>query len=142
MAQYESKVKQIPFSQQQVYHKISNLENLRPLFQQLKESQTALNDDIQDLEVDNDTISVTAKGIKLALRIIEREEPKLIKFETDQAMVSLNLWIQILPTSDSTSKLKVTIRVDIPLFLRPMVGNKLESAADMIADRLAIINYE
>lgn len=142
MAQYESKVRQIPFSQAQVYHKIANLAHLRPTFERLKESQTQLSEDIQDFDVTEDTITVTIKGIQLGLRIIEKEEPKLIKFEADQSMVALNLWIQILPTSETESKIKVTIRVDIPLFLRPMIGNKLESAADMVADMLARIDYQ
>lgn len=142
MAQYESKVKTIPFSQQQVYQKISNLENLRPTLERLKEAKAQLSEDIQDMAVTNDTITVTVKGMQLGLRIIEREEPKMIKFEADQAMVSLNLWIQVLPTSETESKMKVTIRVEIPLFLRPMVGNKLESAADMIADVLSKIDYQ
>ena len=47
----------------------------------------------------------------------------------------------MLPESAYQTKIRVTMDVDIPFYLRPMVGNKLEGAADMIAEALTQIPY-
>ena len=78
----------------------------------------------------------------ISLRIIEREEPKCIKFETAQSPMPFNLWIQILPVDAQTSKMKVTVKADIPLVLKAMVSGPLQDGVDKVADALAQIPYE
>ena len=47
-----------------------------------------------------------------------------------------------MPVTDTTSKMKVTVKADIPMFLKPMIGSKLQDGVDKIADALAAIPYE
>ena len=56
--------------------------------------------------------------------------------------MSFNFWIQLLPTSDTASKMKLTIKADIPIFLKGMVSGPLQEAIEKIADALAMIPYE
>ena len=37
--------------------------------------------------------------------------------------------------------MRVTVKADIPLFLKPMLGNKLQDGVDKIADALAMLPY-
>ncbi len=46
-------------------------------------------------------VSFRSKQMGRAMRIIEREEPKTIKFESANSPLSFNFWIQILPVTPS-----------------------------------------
>ena len=92
---------------------------------------------------DNDSIAVRVNPVGMVkFKIIEREEPKTIKFEAEGSPVPVNFWIQILPVEENTSKIKLTIKADIPFFLKGMVQKPLEQGIEKIADILQMINYE
>ena len=78
----------------------------------------------------------------ISLHIIEREEPKCIKSETAQSPMPFNLWIQILPVDEHNSKMKVTVKADIPFMLKAMVAGPLQDGVEKVADALAQIPYE
>ena len=136
MSKYESGIKQIPHPQDAVYNTLSDLNDI----ERVKDRVPA--DKIQDLTFNHDSVSVSVPPIgAITLRIIERDEPKCIKFETENSPVPMNLWIQLLPVTDTTCKMRVTVKADIPLFLKPMVGGKLQDGVDKIADALAMLPY-
>lgn len=136
MSKYESGVKQVPHPQQLVYDMLSDLNNI----DRIKDRIPA--DKIQDLTFDHDTVSVNVPPVgNITLRIIDREEPKCIKFETANSPVPFNLWVQLLPVTDATCKMRVTVKADIPVFLKPMIGSKLQDGVDKIAEALAMLPY-
>jgi carbon monoxide dehydrogenase subunit G len=137
MATFESSVKQIPYAQQSVYEKLSDLNNL----EQVKDNIP--DDKASELEFTHDTLSLNVPPVgKISLKIIEREEPKTIKFETLQSPMPFNLWIQVLPVTETSSKMKVTVKADIPFMLKGMVSGPLQDAVEKIADALAMVPYE
>jgi hypothetical protein len=77
----------------------------------------------------------------IKLRIIEREENKCVKFETEQSPLPFNLWIQVLPVSETESKMKVTVKADIPFMLKGMVAGPLQDGVEKIADALSQIPF-
>ena len=76
------------------------------------------------------------------MRIVERDEPTTIKFASENSPMSFNFWIQILPVSDTASKMKLTIDADIPFFAKGMVSGPLKEGIEKIAEALATIPYE
>ncbi len=135
-SKYESSIKQIPYPQEKVYEKLSNLENIEQVRSRIPE------DKLNGLTFDRDSVSISVPPVgSITMCIIERDEPKCVKFEAKNSPVPFNLWIQILPVTETTSKMKVTIKADIPMILKPMLGSKLEEGIDKIADALAIIPY-
>ena len=78
----------------------------------------------------------------ISVKIIERDPEKCVKFASTNAPVSFKLWIQILPTSDTTSKIKVTIDADINFFMKQVLDKPLKQGVDKFADMLAMIPYE
>ena len=54
----------------------------------------------------------------------------------------VNFWIQILPVEETTAKMKLTIKADIPFFMKGMVQKPLEQGIEKIADILQMIKYE
>ena len=137
MSKFESSIKQIPYPQQAVYAMLSNLENMEKVRDRLPE------DKLQGLRCDRDTISVSAPPVgQVSLRIVERDEPKCIKFATEQSPVPFNLWIQVLPVTESSSKMKLTIKAELNPFIKGMVQKPLTEGVERIADALASIRYE
>ena len=134
MSKYESGVKQIPHPQTAVYNTLSDLNNI----ERIKDRIPA--DQVKDLAFDRDSVSVNVAPVgSIKLRIVDRDEPKCIKFETENSPVPFNLWVQLLPVTDTTCKMRVPVQADIPLFLKPMLGNNLQDGVDTIADALAML---
>lgn len=134
---YESSVREIPHAQETVYQSLSDLRNLERIKERMPEEK------VQGMEFDQDTMAVSMPPVgRIALRIIEREEPKCIKFETEQSPLDFNLWIQLLPVTEQSCKMRLTLKADLNPLIRGMVGGKLQEAIDKIAEMLAAIPYE
>lgn len=136
MSKFESSVKQIPYPQQAVYDMLSDLTNIERVKDKIPE------DKLKDLTFDKDSISISVAPVgAVSMRIMEREEPKTVKFESVNSPVTFNFWIQILPVDEASSKMKLTIKADIPFMLQGMVKKPLQEGIEKIADALAMIPY-
>ena len=136
-SKFESSVKQVPYSQQAVYNNISDLTNLEKVRDRVPE------DKVQGFSFDQDTVSINVAPVgELKLRICDREEPKCVKFETVQSPVPFNVWVQVLPVDENSSKMKVTVKADLNPFIKSMVEKPLQEGVEKIADALAMVRYE
>ena len=136
MAQFESSVKHVPYPQENVYRNISDLSNLERIRDRVP------TDKIDDFSFDSDAVSVSMPPVgKVTLHIVEREEPKCVKFESVQSPIPFNLWIQVLPVDAENSKMKVTVKADIPLVLRAMLSSPLQDGVEKVAEALSLIQY-
>ena len=136
-SKFESSVKQVPYSQQAVYNNISDLTNLEKVRDRVPE------DKVQGFSFDQDTVSINVAPVgELKLRICDREEPKCVKFETVQSPVPFNVWVQVLPVDEHSSKMKVTVKADLNPFIKSMVEKPLQEGVEKIADALAMVRYE
>ena len=153
MARYESQIKQVPYSQSAVYTKVADLTNLAVMKERFDDPnvQAQIPADkieevrkaIEQMEFTTDTVSGPIGPIgSIAVQIVEREAEKCVKFASTNSPVSFKLWIQMLPTSDTTSKIKVTIDADLNFFMKQMLGSHLEKGVDKFADMLAMIPYD
>lgn len=141
MAQFESNIKYVPYSQERVYNKLEDLNNLSGIKERLEQVRDKIGDKIQDISFDRDSLTLTVQGMNVTLRIIEREPCKCIKFEGDKSPIPVNLWIQVLPVTSEQAKLKVTIRAEVNMFMKAMVTKPLQEGVEKIADMLAMISY-
>ncbi len=137
MTKFESSIKQVPYAQEAVYKNLSDLTNLEKVRDRVPE------DKLQDFSFDKDSVSVSVAPVgKITLRICDREEPKCVKFESVESPMPFNLWIQVLPVTETSSKMKVTVQADIPFMLKGMVAGPLQDGVEKIADALAMVPYE
>lgn len=139
--QFESNVKHVPYSQERVYNKLSDLNNLEGVRERLDMVKDKLDGKLEDMSFDRDSITLKVQGISLTLRIIEREPLKCIKFEGDKSPIPLNLWIQILPVTQEEAKMKVTIRAEVNMFMKAMVSKPLQEGVEKLAGMLAMLPY-
>lgn len=157
MSDFVSNVKTIPYSQEKVYLKLSDLRNLQSLKEKINSADASSINAIpgvdegkmeqarqylNNLEFDQDSISIGGTPVgNIKIQIVERDEPKCIKFEGQGTPIPLNLWIQILPVDADSSKVRVTLRAELNIFLKGMLQKPLQEAVERIADTLAIIPY-
>ena len=136
MTKFESNVKQIPYPVEDVYRNISDLSNLERVRDRIPQ------DKLQDFKFDSDSVQVSVSPVgTIKLRICEREENKCVKFETEQSPLAFNLWMQVLPVDSASSKMKVTVKADIPFMLKGMVSGPLQDGVEKIADALSQIPF-
>ena len=147
---FESNIKQIPHKQESVYRTLSDLNNLQRFKERIGEVKDRIPEKereqlekLKDLKFDSDSLSITAPMVgEIKMRIINREEPKTIKFETENSPVPFNFWIQLLPTGEMSCKMKLTIKAELNMFIKGMVKKPLEEGIERIADILAMVPYE
>lgn len=135
MATFESSVRQIAYPQQSVYNMLSDLSNI----DRVKDRIPA--DKLNDLTFDADSMSISTPMGSVRLKIVDREEPKCIKFATEESPLPFNFWIQILPVTETSSKMKLTIKAELNPFIKGMVSKPLQEGIEKIADALQMINY-
>lgn len=135
MATFESSVRQIPYPQQAVYNMLSDLSNI----DRVKDRIPA--DKLNDLTFDADSMSISTPMGAVKLKIVDRDEPKCIKFETEQSPLPFNFWIQLLPVTETSCKMKLTIKAELNMFIKGMVSKPLQEGIEKIADALQMINY-
>ena len=136
MATFESTVRQINYAQRSVYQLLSDLSNIDKVKDRIPE------DKVKDLTFDTDSIGINTPMGAVKLNIVERDEPKCIKFETTESPLPFNFWIQILPVTVQSSKMKLTIKADLNPFIKGMVSKPLQEGIEKIADALQSIKYE
>lgn len=136
MTTIESTIRQIDYPQQSVYAMLSDLSNIEKVKDKVPEGK------INNLVFDADSISVSTPMGAVKLVIVDREEPKMIKFATQESPLPFNFWIQILPVAETTSKMKLTIKADMNPFISGMVKKPLQEGIEKIADALQMIHYE
>ena len=134
---FESAVKEIAYSQQAVYDRLSDLSNVEHIRGLLPE------DKVSELCYDSDSVSASVAPVgNVTLRIIEREEPKCVKFAAERSPLPFNMWIQIVPVGDVSCKIKLTIKAELNPFIKGMVSRPLQEGLDKVAEALAAAKYE
>lgn len=136
MTKFESNIKVIASSQTAVYEKLSDLSNLEKVKERLPE------DKVKSLNFTAETLSVEVPPVgKIEMQIVEKEPCKCIKFATTTSPLPFNLWIQLLPVTETSCKMKLTIGMELNPFMKTMVQKPLQEGLEKMADMLSMIQY-
>lgn len=129
MQEYISKQQQILRPAEQIFAVISRFDNLTP----------AVADRVEEWQADEEHCSFKAKGFTVKLRMDERVEPKHVKIVGDQGGVPVDFafWIQLHKVSDTDTRLRLVLHVELNMMMKMMVGSKLQDAVDRIAEGIA-----
>lgn len=136
-AKYESKIGQIAAGDKAIFDVLSNLENLNKVRDLIPE------DKVQELEISPDCIRMKVGGLaqKIAIRIVEKEEYKTIKFGADNIPMAVNVWIQLKQVADNDTRMRITLKADIPMMFRMMIDKKMQQGLDQAVDMLCQLPY-
>ena len=138
MTTYESDVKTISQPQEMVFNLLSDLSNLQKVQNSdIEESEKAA-EHFKDITFDDDSVNFSVPGVgRVGFRIIEREPYKTIKMEAENSPIAALGWIQLAPISEESTKMKVTIKAELPMMIKMMVDAKLKKGVDTIAEAIA-----
>lgn len=134
---YESKVCSIPNCAANVYKVLSNLENINRVKDLIPQ------DKVQEMEAGPDYLRIKVDGLgqKLTLRIVERKENDTIKFGLEGAPMQANFWIQLKELAPVDTRIKLTLKADIPFMFKMMLDKKLQQGLDQAAQMLTQFPY-
>lgn len=134
---YESKVCSIPNDAHTVYSVLGNLRNLERVKDLIPQ------DKVQEMEILDDAIRMKVDGLgqKFTIRIVDRIEDDTLKFGFDNLPMSINFWIQLKQVSDLDTRIRLTLKADIPFMFRMMLDKKLQQGLDQAAEMLTQFPY-
>ena len=134
---YESKIGQIAANDAAVFAVLSNLENINRFRDVIPQ------DKIKNLEVSADCIRFLVEGLaqKIAIAIVEKEEYKTIKFGAENLPIPFNMWIQLKQMAELDTRIRITIKTDMPMMFKMMFDKKLQQGLDQAIDMLCQIPY-
>jgi hypothetical protein len=98
--------------------------------------------DVKDWSATNDSCSFSAKGQKVILKIIEKEEFKLIKIAGDEAFAKkFVFWIQLKRIGDHKTAARLVVRAKLNLIEKTAIKKPLQNGLDTIIDYLKVLPY-
>lgn len=134
---YESKIGQIAASQEKVFSVLSNLENIRYFLDVIPQ------DKVKDVEISSERIrfKVEALAQKITIAILEKEEYKTIKFGAENMPIPFNVWIQLKQVEEMDTRIRITIKTDLPVMFKMMFDKKIQQGLDQAIDMLSQVPY-
>lgn len=134
---YESKIGQIVANDAAVYAVLSNLENINRFRDAIPQ------DKIQELEISSDRIRFKVEGLgqKIAIVILDKEEYKTIKFGAENLPIPINVWIQLKQIAEMDTRIRITVKTDMPAMFKMMFDKKIQQGLDQAIDMLCQIPY-
>mgnify|MGYP002516576567 FL=1 len=134
---YESKIGQINANATNVYAVLTNLENLQKFKDHIPQ------DKVKEIEVTRDSIRFKIEGIgpKIAIGIVDHEENKMIKYGAENIPIPVNAWIQLKQMEENDTRIRITIKADMPAMFKLMLDKKLQTGLDQAVDMLCHIQY-
>jgi uncharacterized membrane protein len=134
---YESKIGQVNANAADVFAVLTNLENLQRFAEHIPQ------DKVKELEITRDTIRFKVDGLaqKISIGIVDQEENKMIKYGAENIPIPLNAWIQLKQMDEMDTRMRITIKTDMPAMFRMMLDKKLQTGLDQAVDMLCNIKY-
>lgn len=135
---YESKITSSRSSAASIYRVVSdlsNLERVRPLIPE---------DKVKELEAESDYVRFKVDGLgqKITIRIIDKEENDFVKFGVDNIPMEAFFWIQMKEVAPGDTRLRLTVKADMPMMLKMLFEKKLTEGLDKGAEMLAEMPFE
>ena len=131
MAKYTSQSVSINGAQTDVFNKISNLGAYQELLDKMPDD---LRQKAGDVRFTDDAIIINANPVgEIRLEIIDKHEPDLIKLKASNAPVPMFLSLELAAESEAATKLIAAIVVEVPAIIKPMIGPKMQEAANQMA---------
>ena len=123
--EYVSKITKNSCQDQQLFDFVSDFRNLASM----------LPAEVKDkISVTSETITIQAmQAMSITLSILEKEPYKLLKIGTEGNEM-LRIWIQLKQIAPYDTRIRVTLRANVPLIARPMLKKaKLQDFVDNLA---------
>lgn len=129
---------------EQVFEKLSNLDNLKPLLEKVPKDQIPEDkrEMFDNLEITSDSISIPGGPVgNITLRISDRLPYSLIRLSGEGSPVPMDMQLEIEPKGADQAEVQVAINLEIPAMLKPMVSGPLKKIANQFVNVLGAIKF-
>lgn len=150
MTKIASEIYRIESPVRDVYSLLSDFNRIGRLFEMAKQmgmtndlQMDKISDKIEGTRFSEDACYITLKGMgELAVKIVEKEELKLIKLGGDGSIpFEFNLWIQLLENGPYDTRMKITFQGELNMMMKMMLKGKLEKGINQLGEGLTKIPY-
>lgn len=127
-----------------VYEKLSNLENLKQLLDNLPADQIPEDKRqmFENLQITSDTISIPGGPVgAVKLRVTDKMPNSLIQLSGEGTPVAMYMRLEIEDKGASQCEVQVSMSLDIPVMLKPMVSGPLKKVVDQFIQVLGAIKF-
>lgn len=129
----------VSMPQDALYQRMSDLSDIRARMDSAPEDLKAKLGTVNF--PDAETLAFTAPGVgEMKFRIIDRTPCSLVRFLCDTGMMPIHVDIQLAPAGADATDVCASIEADIPAMLRPLIGGKLQEAADKFGEMFGQLN--
>ena len=138
MNTYESHIAKVAADASAIYAVISDLRNLERVRDLIPQ------DKVQEFETDADYVRLKVDGLgqKIIIRIVDRIENDTVKFGIENLPMDGNFWIQVKQVAPRDSRIKLTLKAELPMMIATMAGKKIQQGIDQAADMMAQMPFE
>lgn len=139
MSQYKGKPYIVNKSRQTLFERLADFSILANHIHELPEEMRSKLGTVTF--PDTDTMSFTAPGVgEMKFKIVERNAPERIRLLADTGMVPIYVILNLDEEAADKTSVSATIDADIPMMLRPLIGGKLQEAADKFGEMFGQLN--
>lgn len=130
---YESAVTKVVASAAQIYNVFSNLKNLERVKDLIPK------DKVQELEIEDESVRMKVDGLgqKITILIVDKTENEVIKYGAEGIPMEMNFWIQMKEVAPMDTRIKLTLKADIPMMFKMMLDKKIQQGIDQAAAMIA-----
>jgi carbon monoxide dehydrogenase subunit G len=147
---YVSEPRELVYTPEQVFAKLSNLKNLEQFISSdkidelNKKGVDTKGFKLEDFAATEDRCSFKISPVgKVGIEIVEREPHKTIKFQGEKSVpFPVTFWVQLVPLPDNGCKMRLTLHADLNPMIKMMVGGYLEKGIEKLADMLCEVEYQ
>ena len=138
MNTYESHIAKVPADASAIYAVISDLSNLERVRELIPQ------DKVQEFETNTNFVRLKVDGLgqKILIRIVDRIANDTVKFGVENLPMDGNFWIQVKQVAPHDSRIKLTLKAELPMMIAMMAGKKIQEGIDQAADMMAKMPFE
>ncbi len=136
-SKYESSIQTVAASAHAIYRVLGNMENIALVKDLIPQ------DKVQELSYDKDSVHIKVDGLgqKLCIRIVDSEEDNVLKYGIDNLPMGMNFWVQMREVGPNDSRIKLTLKADLPMMFKMMLDKKLQEGIEQAAMVLSKLPY-
>ena len=130
---YESAVTKVAASAAQIYSVFSNLRNLERVKDMIPQ------DKVHEMEIEAESVRMKVDGLgqKITILIVDKTENEVIKYGAEGIPMEMNFWIQMKEVAPMDTRIKLTLKADIPMMFKMMLDKKIQQGIDQAAAMIA-----
>ena len=139
MSAYESKIYPVQATREQVFAKLANP---GALAEKVKNLPPEVREKLQSVTFSNDGVSFNVPPMgEMRMLFTERVAPSRIVIGPESCPVPFSLAINIGEDAGGNATIQTAMDIELNMFLRQMVGNKIGDGIDRMAEMLARLPY-